>query len=108
MTPEREFILTVFSYHLDQNPSKAKEQAMDMCIKYLEQQEKADGLEEHTQLLEEKIDELTIDYQILRMELEIEQQKNLSNDGNTKRHIELPNFLSSASLLHNFNRRGAS
>ena len=96
MTPEREFILTAFSYYLDQHPNEAKKQAMDMCTKYLEQYEKTNRLEEHAQLLEEKIDELTIDYQILKIELEIEQQKNLSSDGNTKRHIELPDFLSSA------------
>ena len=96
MNPEREFLLTVFSSYLDHHPREIKKQAMDMCARYLEQQEKATRLSEHAQLLEEKVDELTIDYQILRMELEIEQQKNSNSNNNIYRQpVELLNFLSS-------------
>ena len=97
MTPEREFVLTAFSQYLDHHPHEVRKQAMDMCVKYLEQHEKRNRLEEHAKLLEEKVDELKIDYQILRIELEIQQQKNLAlNNNNIHRQlVELPNFLSS-------------
>ena len=91
MNPEREFLLTAFSYYLDHHPGEAKEQAIDMCAKYLEQQEKATRLSEHAKLLEDKVDELEIDYQILRIELEIEQRKNCPT--RKLQSVELPDFL---------------
>ena len=98
MNPEREFLLTAFSHFLDQNPNKAKENAMDMCEKYLIQQEKTTRLSEHCKLLEERNEEMLVDYQILRIELENEQQKNLSTKKRSVKHssIGLPDFLSNA------------
>ena len=94
MNPEREFLLTAFSRYLDQNPHEARKQALDMCEKYLTQNEKTIRLEEHCQLLEEKINEQNIDYKILRIELEIEQRKHLSprKSQNKQNAPQLPFF----------------
>ena len=78
MTPEREFILIALSRYLDRQPEQAKANAIDFCTKYLEQHEKVQRLQEHCQLLEEKVEEMDLDYQVLRAELEAERQKNLS------------------------------
>ena len=97
MTPEREFILIALSRYLDQQPKQAKANAIDLCTKYLEQQEKVLRLQEHCQLLEEKIEEMNLDYQILTAELEEQRQKNSSRSNITFKNIQLPNFLSSNS-----------
>ena len=65
--------------------------------KYLEQQDALLRLQEHCQLLEEKIEEMNIDYQILTAELEEQRQKNSSRSNTTFKNIQLPNFLSSDS-----------
>lgn len=104
MTLEREFQLAALSHYLDQHPNQAKEQALDFCTKYLEQQEKTIRLQKHCKLMEEKLEEIEIDYQILKMDLELEQQKNLlkddpqhiTPDSNISHSIELPSFLTSA------------
>ena len=95
MNPEREFLLSVFCCYLDHHPHEVKEQALDMCARYLEQHEEATRLSEHIKLLEDEVAELAIDYQILRIELEEEQKKNLSNSSSTSGSIELPHFLTS-------------
>ena len=97
MTPEREFILIALSRYLDSSPKQAKANAIDLCTKYLEQQEKVLRLQEHCQLLEEKIEEMNLDYQILTAELEEQRQKNSSRSNITFKNIQLPNFLSSNS-----------
>jgi hypothetical protein len=94
MTPEREFMIAVLSHYLDHHPDQAKEQAIDLCLKYLQQQEKSSQLHEHCKLLEEKQEEMELDYQILRMELKREQQKNLSSSSHSSQ-IQLPPFLAS-------------
>jgi hypothetical protein len=99
MTPEREFLIAVLSQYLDRHPSEAKEQAIDLCLKYLEQQEKTVQLHEHCKLLEEKLKEMEIDYQILRMELKRQQQQNFSLKSHSPQ-IRLPPFLASASLKY--------
>ncbi|NJK58878.1 MAG: hypothetical protein HC939_24335 [Pleurocapsa sp. SU_5_0] len=95
MTPEREFLIVILSHYLDHHPNEVKKQAIDFCTKYLEQQEKTTRLEEYCKLLEEKLDEIQIDYRILRIELEREQQKNLSVN-RQRQSVELPGFLFSA------------
>ena len=97
MTPEREFILIALSRYLEQQPEQAKANAIDLCTKYLEQHEKVLRLQEHCQLLEEKIEEMDLDYQILTAELEQQRQKNSSRSNTNFKNIQLPNFLSSNS-----------
>ena len=97
MNPEREFLLNILSRFLEENPDKAAEQAFDICEKYLQQQQKSTLLEEHAALLEEKIEEMTLDYRILRIELRVEQRKNKNISPKTSHsYAELPNFLPSA------------
>ncbi len=81
MTPEREFILTALSRYLEQQPRQARAEAIDLCAKYLEQQEKTNQLQEHCKLLEERIDELMIDNQVL-----CTTEKYLKKNSNAKRH----------------------
>ena len=93
MTPEREFISIVLSRYLDSSPEQAKKSAIDLCIKYLEQEEKLQRLQEHCQLLEEKIEEMNIDYQVVKAELEVERQLNQTINTISNKSIKLPRFL---------------
>ena len=93
MTPEREFILTALSQYLDSSPEQAKKSVLDLCNKYLAQQEKLQHLQEHCQLLEEKIEEMEIDYQLLKLELSKQPQNSQATDIASHKSIELPNFL---------------
>ncbi|NJO97727.1 MAG: hypothetical protein HC764_18455 [Pleurocapsa sp. CRU_1_2] len=95
MSPEREFLIVILSHYLKHHPNKAKDQAIDFCTKYLIQQDQTIRLAEHANLLESRLDEIQIDYQILRIELEREQQKNLSLN-RQRQSVELPGFLFSA------------
>ena len=92
MTPDREFLLTALTHYLDSSPHKAS--TIDLCTKYLEQQEKVLRLQKHRQLLEEKIEKMDLDHQILTAELEEQRQKNVSRSNTTFKNIQLPNFLS--------------
>ena len=94
MIPEREFVLLALSRYLDSSPEQAKANAIDLCTKYLEQQEKVLRLQEHCQLLEKKIEEMNLDYQISTAELEEQRQKNVPRSNTTFKNIQLPNFLS--------------
>lgn len=98
MTPEREFILTALSQYLDRQPEQAKNSVMDLCTKYLDQYNKLQHLEEHCQLLEEKIEEMKLDYQLLSAELENERQ-NSQALSITRKSIELPIFVSNSSYF---------
>ena len=93
MTFEREFVLIALSRYLDSSPGQAKKSAIDLCIKYLEQEKRIQRSEEHCQLLEEKIEEMNIDYQVIESELEDEWQKNQAVNTIFNKSIQLPRFL---------------
>ena len=95
MTPERQFWITALSRYLDANPDEAKKQAIELCHKYLSQQQKTIQLEEHCHLLEQKMFEMKIDYEILRAELEICQSDDIASICETKL-LQLPSSFEDA------------
>ena len=90
---ERQFWINTLSRYLDVHPEEAKELALDFCDKYLEQEQKVNRLEQHCRLLEEKIDEMQIDYQILQMELQRYQRQSIATTHPGRKSTQLSWFL---------------
>ena len=104
MTPERQFWITALSQYIDADPDEAKRQAIELCHKYLSQQQKTTQLEEHCHLLEQKIFEMKIDYEILRAELEIHQSQNIASICETK-SLQLPSYFEDVERIDGNNHK---